>query len=47
MAISIAITKPVSKPKNGANNGFFISNSTSIFKDFDEKYHLTSQSVQI
>ena len=47
MAIIVTITKSVSKPKNSAKNGCFISNSTSIFKDSDGKYHLTSQSVQI
>ena len=26
MAIRIGITKPVSKPKNGAKNGYFTSN---------------------
>ena len=47
MAISIAITQPVSKPKNGAKNGYFITDLTLKYKDFDGKYYLTSQSVQI
>ena len=47
MAISIAITQPVSKPKNGAKNGYFITNLTLKYIDFDKKYRLTSQSVQI
>ena len=47
MANSIAITKLVSKPKNGAKNGYFSSNETSKYKNFDGKYHLTTQNVQI
>ena len=47
MANSIAITKPVSKPKNCAKNGYFTSNQTSKYKNFDGKYHLTSQNVQV
>ena len=47
MAIIVTITKSVSKPKNSAKNGCFTSNFTSIYKDFDGKYHLTTQRVQI
>lgn len=47
MANSIAITKPVSKPKNGAQIGYFISNETWKYKNFDGKYHLSSQNVHI